>query len=30
MANKLDLMDIRQLIQLHADGLSNRKIGQTL
>jgi len=30
MANKLDLMDIRQLIRLHSDGLSNRKVGKTL
>jgi len=30
MANTLDPMDIKQIITLHLDGLSNRKIGQTL
>lgn len=30
MANTLDLMDIKQVITLHADGLSNRKIGDIL
>ena len=30
MANKLDPMDIKQIITLHLDGLSNRKIGDTL
>lgn len=30
MANTLDLMDIKQIISLHLDGYSNRKIGQTL
>ena len=30
MANKLDLMDIKQLLTLHIDGMSNRKIASTL
>lgn len=30
MANTLDPMDIKQIITLHLDGLSNRKIGNTL
>jgi len=30
MANTLDLMDIKQIIILHLDGYSNRKIGSTL
>ncbi|WP_238354337.1 LuxR C-terminal-related transcriptional regulator [Fulvivirga marina] len=30
MANTLDPMDIKQIITLHLDGLSNRKIGHTL
>lgn len=30
MANTLDLMDIKQIITLHLDGYSNRKIGDTL
>ena len=30
MANTLDLMDIKQIITLHLDGFSNRKIGETL
>ncbi len=30
MANKLDPMDLKQIITLHLDGLSNRKIGKTL
>ncbi|WP_335965120.1 helix-turn-helix domain-containing protein [Galbibacter sp. PAP.153] len=30
MANKLDPMDLKQIIQLHLDGLSNRNIGVTL
>jgi transposase len=30
MANTLDLMDIKQIITLHLDGYSNRKIGNTL
>lgn len=30
MANQLDLMDLRQIMRLHLDGLSNRKIGTTL
>ena len=30
MANTLDLMDIKQIITLQLDGLSNRKIGETL
>jgi hypothetical protein len=30
MANTLDPMDIKQIISLHLDGLSNRKIGSTL
>ena len=30
MANTLDPMDIKQIITLHLDGLSNRKIGDTL
>ena len=30
MANKLDLMDLKQIITLHLDGLSNRKISKTL
>ena len=30
MANKLDFMDIKQIIRLKSDGLSNRKIAKTL
>jgi transposase len=30
MANTLDLMDIKQIITLHLNGFSNRKIGTTL
>lgn len=30
MANTLDPMDIKQIITLHRDGLSNRNIGRTL
>ncbi len=30
MANKLDPMDLKQIITLRLDGLSNRKIGTTL
>ena len=30
MANKLDPMDLKQIISLHLDGFSNRKIGTTL
>ncbi|MBT6231110.1 MAG: IS21 family transposase [Candidatus Scalindua sp.] len=30
MAKKLDPMDLKQIIQLHLDGLSNRSISQTL
>lgn len=30
MANKLDPMDLKQIITLHLDGASNRKIGSTL
>ena len=30
MANKLDPMDLKQIISLHIDGLSNRNIGLTL
>ena len=30
MANTLDLMDIKQIITLHLNGFSNRKIGNTL
>lgn len=30
MANKLDPMDLKQIISLHLDGLSNRDIGSTL
>lgn len=30
MANKLDQMDLKQIIRLHLDGLSNRRIGSTL
>lgn len=30
MANTLDPMDIKQIITLHLDGYSNRKIGETL
>ncbi len=30
MANTLDPMDLKQIITLHLDGLSNRKIGATL
>jgi hypothetical protein len=30
MANTIDLMDIKQIITLHLDGFSNRKIGETL
>ncbi len=30
MANTLDPMDLKQILSLHLDGLSNRKIGKTL
>ena len=30
MANKLDPMDLKQILSLHLDGLSNRDIGITL
>ena len=30
MAKKLDPMDLKQIIRLHLDGISNRKIGDTL
>ena len=30
MANKLDPMDLKQLLSLHQDGLSNRQIGELL
>ncbi|ASB49157.1 hypothetical protein [Alkalitalea saponilacus] len=30
MANTLDLMDLKQILTLHLDGLSNRKIGSML
>jgi hypothetical protein len=30
MANKLDPMDLKQLLTLHLDGFSNREIGSTL
>lgn len=30
MANTLDLMDLKQILTLHLDGLSNRKIGDML
>ena len=30
MANTLDIMDLKQIITLHLDGYSNRKIGTTL
>ena len=30
MANKLDSMDLKQIITLHKDGVSNRQIGQLL
>jgi len=30
MARKLDLMDVKQIIRLHLDGQSNRKISRTL
>ncbi len=30
MANTLDPMDLKQILSLHLDGLSNRKIGITL
>jgi transposase len=30
MAKKLDPMDLKQIIRLHLDGLSNREIGKTL
>ena len=30
MANKLDPMDLKQIITLHLDGVSNRQIGKTL
>ena len=30
MANTLDPMDLKQIISLHLDGYSNRKIGVTL
>ncbi|MEC4115323.1 sigma factor-like helix-turn-helix DNA-binding protein, partial [Myroides pelagicus] len=30
MANKLDPMDLKQIITLHLDGYSNRKIASTL
>ncbi len=30
MARKLDLMDVKQIIRLHLDGQSNRKLSRTL
>ncbi|SKB75996.1 hypothetical protein SAMN03080601_01147 [Alkalitalea saponilacus] len=30
MANTLDLMDLKYILTLHLDGLSNRKIGSML
>lgn len=30
MANKLDPMDLKQILTLHSDGFSNRKIAKTL
>jgi hypothetical protein len=30
MANTLDLMDLKQILSLHIDGLSNRKIADLL
>lgn len=30
MANKFDPMDLKQIITLHLNGYSNRKIGSTL
>jgi len=30
MANTLDPMDLKQILSLHLDGFSNRKIGTTL
>lgn len=30
MAKKLDPMDLKQIIRLHLDGLSNREISKTL
>ncbi|WP_200859601.1 LuxR C-terminal-related transcriptional regulator, partial [Sphingobacterium paucimobilis] len=30
MANKLDPMDLKQILTLHLDGYSNRKIGSVL
>ena len=30
MAKKLDPMDLKQIISLHLDGLSNREISKTL
>ncbi|RLD87385.1 MAG: hypothetical protein DRJ09_10370 [Bacteroidetes bacterium] len=30
MAKKLDSMDLKQIIRLHLEGLSNRQIGKTL
>ncbi len=30
MANTLDPMDLKQILSLHLDGLSNRKIGASL
>jgi hypothetical protein len=30
MANKLDIMDLKQIINLHIDGTSNRQISRTL
>ncbi|MHC5353963.1 sigma factor-like helix-turn-helix DNA-binding protein [Myroides sp. LJL115] len=30
MANKLDLMDLKQIITLHLNGYRNRKIASTL
>lgn len=30
MANKLDPMDLKQIITLHLDGLSNRKVSKQL
>ncbi|MBK3518275.1 helix-turn-helix domain-containing protein [Carboxylicivirga marina] len=30
MANKLDPMDLKQIITLHLDGVSNRKIEKTI
>lgn len=30
MAKKLDLMDLKQILTLHLDGVSNREIAKTL